>query len=71
MEASIPLRELPRLGAFVGSVAGLQLFFTDGDGAGAASELMWHGRWPFGGDGLSWRLFDMGRLVFVDEQPPR
>ncbi len=67
VEASIPLRELPRLGGFVGSVAGFQLFVTDGDGRGAASELMWHGRWPFDGGGLSWRLADMGRLVFVDE----
>ena len=70
VEAAIPMRELPRLGAFVGSVSGFNLFFTDGDGRGAASELMWHGRWPFGSGGLSWHLADMGRLVLVDE-PPR
>jgi hypothetical protein len=69
VEVAIPKGELPQLGLFVGAVSGLQVFITDVDG-GPPTELMWHGHWPYGDDGLEWHLGDLGRLIFVDAARP-
>ena len=69
-ELALPAADLPEYAPFVGHVAGLQLFVTDGDAERSATELMWSHRWGYSADGgLSWELPRMGRLVFVNEVP--
>jgi len=65
-EAAIPRAALPGYVPFVGQVAGLQVFVTDGDGEPAATELMWAARWPYGSDGIEWRLAELALLLFLD-----
>ena len=69
-EAAIPRAALPGYVPFVGQVAGLQVFLTDGDGDRTATELMWSARWPYGADGLEWRLAELGTLLFTDGPIP-
>jgi hypothetical protein len=68
-ELALPRGALPGYVPFVGQVVGLQVFVTDADGAPAAAALMWSARWPYGPDGLAWRLADTGRLAFADAPP--
>jgi hypothetical protein len=65
-EVALPRAALPGYVPFAGQVAGLQVFVTDGDGERVATELMWSARWPYGGDGIEWRLAELGYLLFVD-----
>jgi hypothetical protein len=65
-EVAIPREQLPGYVPFVGQVAGLQVFLTDGDGERTATELMWTARWPYTADGIEWRLAELGTLLFVD-----
>jgi hypothetical protein len=65
-EAALPAAGLPGFVPFVGQVAGLQVFVTDGDEDGRVAELMWAGRWPYNADGIQWRLAELARLLFVD-----
>jgi hypothetical protein len=65
-EVAIPRGSLPGFVPFVGQKAGLQVFVTDGDGEGSASELMWTARWPYTADGIEWRLAELAHLLFVD-----
>jgi hypothetical protein len=69
-EAAIPRAALPGYVPFPGQVAGLQVFVTDGDAERAATELMWTARWPYGADGIEWRLAELGVLLFVDAPRP-
>ena len=66
---ALPHGALPGYVPFVGQVVGLQVFVTDGDGGTSPAELMWSARWPHGPDGITWRLADLGRLVFADAPP--
>ena len=68
-ELALPRAELPGYLPFVGQVVGLQVFATDGDGAASVSAVMWSARWPWGPDGVQWRLAELGRLVLVDAPP--
>lgn len=65
-EVAIPRRALPGFVPFVGQVAGMQVFVTDGDGEASATELMWTAKWPYTADGIAWRLAELGHLVFTD-----
>lgn len=65
-EAALPRSQLPGYAPFAGQVAGLQLFVTDGDGEPTATELMWTARWPYGSEGIEWRLAELALLLFVD-----
>jgi hypothetical protein len=65
-EVALPASGLPGFVPFVGQVAGLQVFVTDGDNDGRVAELMWAGRWPYNADGIQWRLAELARLLFVD-----
>jgi hypothetical protein len=65
-EAAIPRDQLPGYAPFVGQVTGLQVFVTDGDGEPTATELMWAARWPYGSEGIEWRLAELALLLFVD-----
>jgi hypothetical protein len=65
-ELALPAGGLPGFLPFVGQVAGLQVFVTDGDNDGRVAELMWAGRWPYNADGIQWRLAELARLLFVD-----
>lgn len=69
-EVALPREALPGYVPFAGQVAGLQVFLTDGDGERTATELMWTARWPYGADGIEWRLAELGRLLFVDAPVP-
>lgn len=64
-EVALPRAQLPGFVPFPGQVAGLQLFVTDGDGEASATELMWSARWPYGGEGIEWRLAELALLLFV------
>jgi hypothetical protein len=65
-EVAVPRAALPGFVPFVGQVAGLQVFVTDGDGERTATELMWTAPWPYGADGIEWRLAELAHLLFVD-----
>ncbi|MBI4541663.1 MAG: hypothetical protein HY705_01395 [Gemmatimonadetes bacterium] len=65
-EVALPRSALPGYVPFVGQVAGMQVFVTDGDGEASATELMWSARWPYAADGIEWRLAELGQLLFVD-----
>jgi hypothetical protein len=69
-EAAIPRAALPGYVPFVGQVAGLQVFVTDGDGDRTATELMWSAKWPYTADGIEWRLAELATLLFVDAPLP-
>ena len=69
-ELSLPRSTLPGYLPFVGQVAGLQAFVTDGDGEATATELMWSARWPYSADGIEWRLAELARILFVDGPHP-
>ncbi len=69
-EAAIPRGALPGYVPFVGQVAGLQAFITDGDGEKTATELMWSAKWPYTADGLEWHLAELATLLFVDAPIP-
>ncbi|MGD0484392.1 MAG: sugar-binding protein, partial [Gemmatimonadales bacterium] len=69
-EAAIPRAALPGYVPFVGQVAGLQVFVTDGDGDRTATELMWSAKWPYTADGIEWRLAELATLLFVDAPSP-
>ena len=69
-EAEIPRAALPGYVPFVGQVAGLQVFVTDGDGDRTATELMWSAKWPYTADGIEWRLAELATLLFVDAPLP-
>jgi len=64
-EAAIPRAALPGYVPFVGQVAGMQVFVTDGDGESSSTELMWSAQWPYA-DGIAWHLAEMGHLLFTD-----
>jgi hypothetical protein len=65
-EVAIPRSELPGYVPFVGQVAGMQVFVTDGDGEATATELMWTAKWPYTADGIEWRLAELAKLLFID-----
>lgn len=69
-EAAIPRAALPGYVPFVGQVAGLQVFVTDGDGERTATELMWSAKWPYTADGIEWRLAELATLLFTDGPLP-
>jgi len=69
-ELSLPRSTLTGYLPFVGQVAGLQAFVTDGDGEATATELMWSARWPYSADGIEWRLAELARILFVDGPHP-
>jgi hypothetical protein len=65
VEVAIPLSDLPGLSLFEGGASGLQIFVTDGDGDGHDKEVMWHGAWPYGTDGIEFHLMDLARMVLT------
>lgn len=69
-EVAIPRSQLPGYVPFVGQVAGMQVFITDGDGEATATELMWTAKWPYSADGIEWRLAELAHLLFVDAPLP-
>ncbi|NIR43136.1 MAG: hypothetical protein GWN99_14450, partial [Gemmatimonadetes bacterium] len=59
-EIRVPWAELPEADPFVGAVFGMQVFVSDGDGAGRLTEIMWSERWGYSPDaGLVWELWKM------------